>query len=297
MTADRSQTAGQTDGQPDAQTDALSRHLLEIAIGAARDAGAYFAPFAGGIAIAAKKKGFFDHVTECDRESERRIVERIFREHPDSTIIGEEDGQQGSGAVHWYVDPIDGTNNFVAGVPFFCVSIAAALGDQLLAGVVYDPSRDEVFAASTAGATLNGEPIRCSGNATDSGSTLFTEFPRSGRPLEPGDLDQFARLIRPFRAARRLGSTALHLAYVAAGRGDATFGMGTNAWDVAAGVLLVQQAGGRYLVPPGNPEWSARPWLSPHYLAVTPELDLAQSSVGAVVWNEMFANVADGAVR
>lgn len=289
MTADRH--------PQDEQTDALSRHVLEIAIGAARDAGSYFAPFAGRIEVAAEKKGFFDPVTECDRESERRIVERIFREHPDSTIIGEEDGQQGSGAVHWFVDPIDGTNNFVAGVPFFCVSIAVALGDQLLAGVIYDPSREEVFAASTVGATLNGEPIRCSGSTSDAGSTLLTEFPRSGRPLGPNDLDQFARLIRPFRAARRLGSTALHLAYVAAGRADATFGMGTNSWDVAAGVLLVQQAGGRYLVPPGHPEWTARPWLSPHYLAVTPELDLTQSSVGEVVWDELFASVADGVVR
>lgn len=280
MTADR-----------DAQTDALSQHLLAIATEAARDAGAYFAPFAGRIAIAAEKKGFFDPVTECDRESERRIVERIFREHPDSTIVGEEDGQQGTGAVHWYVDPIDGTNNFVAGVPFFCVSIAAALGDQLLAGVILDPSRNELFAASTAGATLNGEPIRASGSVLDSGCTLLTEFPRSGRPLGPNDLSQFERLIRPYRAVRRLGSTALHLAYVAAGRGDATFGMGTNSWDVAAGVMLIQQAGGRYLVPKGNEVWTARPWLSPYYLAATPELDLEQSAVGEVVLGEMFAEV------
>jgi myo-inositol-1(or 4)-monophosphatase len=281
----------------DRESAALSAHLLEIAIEAARDAGAYFAPFAGRIEVAAEKKGFFDPVTECDRESERRIVGRIFRDHPDSTIVGEEDGRQGTGAVHWYVDPIDGTNNFVAGIPFFCVSIAAALGDRLLAGVVYDPSRDEVFAASTAGATVNGEPFRCQGSPSDNYGTLLTEFPRSGRPTTPRDLDQFARLIRPFRAARRLGSTALHLAYVAAGRADATFGMGTNPWDVAAGVMLVQQAGGRYLVPAGNPDWSARPWLSPHYLAVTPRLDLSTSSLGSVVLNEMFASVADGVVR
>ncbi|MCC7367383.1 MAG: inositol monophosphatase [Chloroflexi bacterium] len=286
MTADR-----------DAQTDALSRHLLAIATDAAKDAAAYFAPFAGRIAIAAEKKGFFDPVTECDRESERRIVERIFREHPDSTIVGEEDGQQGSGAVHWYVDPIDGTNNFVAGVPFFCVSIAAALGDQLLAGVIYDPSKDELFAASTAGATLNGEPMRAAGSVLDSGCTLLTEFPRSGRPLDPNDLDQYERLIRPYRAVRRLGSTALHLAYVACGRGDATFGMGTNPWDVAAGVMLIQQAGGRYLVPEGNATWAARPWLSPYYLAVTPELDLGQSAVGDVVLREMFAEVEAGGSR
>jgi myo-inositol-1(or 4)-monophosphatase len=291
MTADKA-----PDVTTDRDTDALSRHLLEIATGAARDAGAYFAPFAGRIEFA-EKKGFYDPVTECDKESERRIIERILRDHPDSTIIGEEGGQQGSGAVHWYVDPIDGTNNFVAGVPFFCVSIAAALGDQLLAGVIYDPSRDELFAASTAGATCNGEPIRSSGSTTDSRSTLLTEFPRSGRPLQENDLEYFGRLIRPFRAVRRIGSTALHIAYVAAGRADATFGMGTNSWDVAAGVMLVQQAGGRYLVPPGHPEWSARPWLSPHYLAVTAELDLEQSVVGEVVWNGMFANIQDGVVR
>lgn len=281
----------------DRDTDALSHHLLEIATGAARDAGAYFAPFAGRIEVAAEKKGFFDPVTECDRESERRIVERIFQGHPDSTIIGEEGGQQGSGEVHWYVDPIDGTNNFVAGVPFFCVSIAAAVGDRLLAGVIYDPSREEVFAASTAGATLNGEPMLCRGSVLDTGATILTEFPRSGRPTAPEDLDRFGRLIRTFRAVRRLGSTALHLAYVACGRADGTFGMGTNSWDVAAGVMLVQQAGGRYLVPPGNPEWIAQPWLSPHYLAVTPELDLERSSLGLIAWNEMIVNGQDGVSR
>ena len=272
----------------DRDADALSSHLLEIAIGAAHAAGAYFTPFAGRIEIAAEKKGFFDPVTECDRESERRIVERIMREHPDSTIVGEEGGQQGSGAVHWYVDPIDGTNNFVAGIPFFCVSIAAAVGDRLLAGVVYDPSKEETFAASTAGATLNGEPIRCTGSTLDSGATLLTEFPRSGRPLDPEDLPRFGRVIREFRAVRRMGSTALHLAYVAAGRADATFGLGTNPWDIAAGVLLIQQAGGRFLVPSGNVVARQQPWLSPDYFGVTPELDLERSILGTVVWRELF---------
>ena len=271
----------------DREADALSQHLLGIAVGAARDAGAYFAPFAGKIAFD-EKKGFYDPVTECDRESERRIVERIFREHPDSTIVGEEGGQQGSGAIHWYVDPIDGTNNFVSGIPLFCVSIAAALGDWLLAGVVYVPSRDEVFAASTAGATVNGEPMQCKGGALDSGATLIVEHPRSGRPIDPEEMEFFAKLLPHFRAVRRLGSTALHLAYVAAGRADATFGLGTNAWDIAAGVLLVQQAGGRFLVPPGDTEAVARPWLSRDYFAVTPELDLERSILGEVVWRGLF---------
>jgi myo-inositol-1(or 4)-monophosphatase len=153
---------------------------------------------------------------------------------------------------------------------------------------VYDPSRDEVFAASTAGATVNGEPIRCSGGALDSGATLVVEHPRSGRPVDPEELAWFARLLPHFRAVRRLGSTALHLAYVAAGRADATFGLGTNPWDIAAGVLLVQQAGGRFLVPPGNALAVGRPWLTPDYFALTPELDLDRSILGEVVWRELF---------
>lgn len=271
----------------DREADALSSHLLEIAVGAAHTAGAYFTPFAGRIEYD-EKKGFYDPVTECDRHSERLIVERIFREYPDSTIVGEEAGQQGSGAVRWYVDPIDGTNNFVAGIPFFCVSIAAALDGRLLAGVIYNPSHQETFAASTQGATLNGEPIRCAGHHLDSGSTLLTEYPRSGRPIDPAELERLGTLLPHFRAVRRLGSTALHLAYVAAGRADATFGLGTNPWDIAAGVLLVQQAGGRFLVPPADADARAQPWLSPDYFALTPELDLERSSLGAVVWRDLF---------
>ncbi len=272
--------------------DALSSHLLQIALDAAHAAGAYFVPFAGRIEIAGEKKGFFDLVTECDRQSERLIVEHIFKHHPDSTIVGEEDGQQGTGAVHWYVDPIDGTNNFVAGLPFFCVSIAAALGDQLLAGVIYDPVRQETFAASTAGATVNGEPMRSTGSTLDSGSTLLTEYPRSGRPVDPSELERLGRLLQPFRAVRRIGSTALHLAYVAAGRADATFGLGTNSWDIAAGAMLVQQAGGRFLTPPRNEVAARRPWLSPDYFALTADLDLSQSVLGTAVWQELFGGDA-----
>ena len=130
--------------------------------------------------------------------------------------------------------------------------------------------------------------VTCTGSTLDSGATLLTEFPRSGRPLDPEDLPRFGRVIREFRAVRRMGSTALHLAYVAAGRADATFGLGTNAWDIAAGVLLIQQAGGRFLVPPGNAAAREQPWLSPDYFGVTPELDLEKSILGTVVWQELF---------
>src|SRR5581483_5287207 len=161
----------------------------------------------------------------------------IFKAYPDSTLVGEEGGAQGTGAVHWYVDPIDGTNNFVSGIPFFCVSIGAALGDQMLAGVIYDPVRDELMAASTGGAFLNGTPMRSSGGSVDAESTLLTSFPQSGGRAEAADVIAFGELVRSFRCVRRLGSTALNLAYVACGRADATFEADTNSWDVAAGMF------------------------------------------------------------
>lgn len=271
-------------GPAEHEADALSAHLLETATTAAREAGALVAPWAGRVAVAAEKRGFFDPVTECDRAAEQLIAERIFQAHPDSTLIGEEGGARGDGAVHWYVDPIDGTNNFVAGIPFFCVSIAAALGDRMLAGVVYDPVRDELMAASTTGAFLNGAPIRCGGSATDAGATLLTSYPESGGRASDADLARFGELIRGFRAVRRLGSTALHLAYVACGRADASFERDTNAWDVGAGLFLVQQAGGRYLVPAGEGLTARRPWLSRLYVAACPELDLRHSVLQAVLW-------------
>ena len=268
--------------------DALSTHLVEIATRAALDAGAYVVEHAGRVAADAKA-GFFDPVTECDRRSERMIAEQVFRDHPDSTLIGEEGGRHGDGAVHWFVDPIDGTANFVAGIPFFCISIAAALGDRMLAGVVYDPVRRELMAASTAGATLNGAPIRAAGGATDAEATLLTDFPKSGGRVAPGDFERFGALVGSFRAVRRLGSTALHLAYVACGRAEATFSIDTNAWDLAAGMFLVQQAGGRYLAAPEGAAPKERPWLAPSYVASCPEFDLEHSSLKAVIWDDLLA--------
>jgi len=272
----------------DREADALSAKLVEIAIDAAREAGAYIVQHAGRVMDVGEKRGFFDPVTECDRQSERLISSQIFQRHPDSTIIGEEGGRQGSGAVHWYVDPIDGTNNFIAGLPYYSVSIAAALDDRMLAGVVYDPEHDEMMAASTAGATLNGQPMRCTGAATDTGATLLTGFPKSGGLATPDDFERFALLLKSFRAVRRLGSTALHLAYVACGRSDATFEINTNSWDLAAGMFLVQQAGGQYLVPQDGSLAATRPWLSGSFIAACPELDLAQSSLRPAIWEGLI---------
>jgi myo-inositol-1(or 4)-monophosphatase len=265
--------------------DALSARLLEVASEAALEAGDYVVGEAGRAAVAAVKQGFFDPVTECDRQSERMIAEHIFRRHSDSSLLGEEGGRQGEGAVAWYVDPIDGTNNFVSGIPFFCVSIGAALGDSMLAGVIYDPVRKEMFAASRAGAFLNGKPIRCTGGSADRTSTLLTSFPLSGGRANARDLDRFGRLLGSFRSVRRLGSAALNLAYVACGRADASFDEGISAWDVAAGLFILEQAGGRYFVPERAGLPAGQPWLSPNYVAVCPEFDLRQSVLTEVLWD------------
>ena len=147
----------------DREADALSSHLLEIAIGAAHAARRLLHPVRRADRDRRREEGFLrprHRVRPRVRAADRRADPAGSPRTP--TIVGEEGGQQGSGAVQWYVDPIDGTNNFVAGIPFFTVSIAAALDGRLLAGVVYDPSRQETFAASVAGgATLNGEPMRC----------------------------------------------------------------------------------------------------------------------------------------
>ena len=272
----------------DREADALSAHLTEIAIDAAREAGTYIVQHAGRVEEVGEKRGFFDPVTECDRHSERLISAQIFRRHPDSTIIGEEGGQQGNGAVHWYVDPIDGTNNFVAGLPYYCVSIAAALDDRMLAGVIYDPEHDECFTAARAGVTLNGAPIRAKGAAGDTGATLLTGFPKSGGQATADDLDRFSVLLKSFRATRRLGSTALHLAYVACGRSDVTFEINTNSWDLAAGMFLVQQAGGQYLVPETEAVFATRPWLSGSFIAACPEFSVEQSSLRPAIWEGLI---------
>ncbi len=256
----------------------LCSGLMEIASSAARLAGRYaLEHFKRGVA-SERKAGFYDPVTECDRQAERLIEELILGAHPDSTIVGEEGGQRGTGAIHWYVDPIDRTNNFIDRIPFFCVSIGAASGGRLVAGAIYEPVRDELWAASLNGASLNGEPITSAGHSVDSGSVLLTGFPYTGGRASPADYESFQKLVAAFRAVRRLGSTALELAYVACGRGDVAFETNANAWDVAAGMLLVEQAGGRYLAIRSD---NQEPWTCPRFVATCPQFDLERSSLTA----------------
>lgn len=260
--------------------------LVALASDAAQQVGGLLRQGFGSVGRVGSKRNFHDLVTDYDGQAEAVIRERLLAGVPDSAIVGEEHGPSGSGALRWYVDPIDGTNNFASGLPFFCVSIGAALDDRLVAGVIYEPVRDELFTATPSGAWLNGEPIRATGAERDSEALLITGFPSYDAwplaPPGPTDHERLAGMIRSFRTVRRLGSAALGLAYVASGRADVAFGVSANPWDVAAGALLVMSAGGMYVPIPAPSEQPVAPWLVPGYIAHVSEFDLARSCMADV---------------
>lgn len=221
------------------------------------------------------KRDRHDPVTEHDRAAEATIREFLMAEVPDSTIVGEEAGTSGGGRVHWYVDPIDGTANFARGLPFWCTSIGAVLDGDPVAGAIYDPVRGELFTASTTGAWCNGEPMRATGVAEETAAMLVTSYPGATGIETDRDrvLARTAELIATYATVRRPGSTALNLAYVAAGRVDVALGIGINAWDVAAGALMVRQAGGHYFGLRRAAPDDQRAWQRPGYLAMVGTLD------------------------
>ncbi len=224
------------------------------------------------------KSSFHDLVTKYDKESERILSDYIFQHHPDSTIMGEEGGTTGNGNVQWYVDPIDGTSNFATGIPFFCVSIGAAVDGEIISAVILDPMRAELFSATTQGAFLNGVPIAAKGSRTENEAFLLTAFPSPHASATDEDGKLMANIVRRFATLRRIGSAALSLAYVACGRADAAYEPKINAWDVAAGLFIVQQAGGRF-VPCGQlpTDVEDKPWNYPECIATCPEFELEQS--------------------
>ena len=250
----------------------LSEQLEQIAARAARGVGD---PLRAAFAQAqhpSHKRDHHDLVTEHDRRTEQVLRAELRTAWPDSAVLGEEHGSTGEGSVQWLVDPIDGTANFALGLPFFAVSIGAVVDDRLVAGVVYDVMRDTVFSASLHGASRDGAPMRSTGPATDAQNMLITSYPGAGVLAAGRGVTEHATLLREFGAVRRMGSTALALAYVAAGAGCA-YAYGIHPRDGAAGALLVQQAGGRYLPLPDTD----RPWHAPGYLAVNGGFALADS--------------------
>lgn len=190
-------------------------------------------------------KGQVDIVTEVDEESERSAVEILRRRFPEHRILAEEGSAGGEDERHrWIIDPLDGTTNFAHGVPFFCVSIAYEREGRVEFGAIYDPLRDEMFLAQRGrGATLNGRQLAVSTNEVLLNGLTATGFPYDRTKLRLA-LRLFGILSERSRAVRRLGSAALDCAYVAAGRLDAYWEAVVNPWDVAAGWLLVSEAGG-----------------------------------------------------
>lgn len=202
-------------------------------------------------------KGEIDLVTAYDHRAEALIVEAIRAAYPTHSIVAEESRADLGAAEHcWYVDPLDGTTNFAHGYPVFAVSIAYERCGEIESAVTYDPTRRELFAAQRGrGAWLNGRPLRVSPTARLSEALLATGFPYD-RANYPVALARWERFIRAARAVRRPGSAALDLAYVAAGRFDGFWEDFLGPWDVAAGLLLVREAGGQVTNLEGGP---ARP--------------------------------------
>ena len=218
-----------------------------VAVDAARAAGRLLREHVDEPRRIAYKGRPTDLVTEMDGRAEALIVERLRRAFPDDAILAEELGAApGPSGRRWLVDPLDGTTNYAHGLPIFAVSVALEREGRVELAVAYDPTRDELFVAERgAGATLNDVPLAVSGTATLGESLLVTGFPYDIRTTTDTNLPEYAAFSVRARAVRRLGSAVLDLAYVAAGRFDGYWELRLGPWDVAAGVLLVEEAGGR----------------------------------------------------
>ena len=222
--------------------------LLLEALSWAREAGAvHMRYFREGHLDIKSKYGESDIVTIADRESEKLLIANIRRAHPEHAILSEESGECGAGesAYRWVIDPLDGTTNFNQGLPQFAVSIGLEYEGQVVAGVVYAPYLDELFHARIgSGAYLNGNPVGTRPNAMLSRAVVATGFPVD-KDLNPdNNLDNLAAVLPHVRDVRRLGSAALDLCYVASGFLDGYWELNLHRWDVAAGLLIVSEAGG-----------------------------------------------------
>jgi myo-inositol-1(or 4)-monophosphatase len=239
-----------------ARNRSVSKNYLEAAIEIAQEAGRILVEELSRPLDLRYKGDEVDLVTQADKRSEKLIVERLTKYFPDHAIAAEEGtGHESASAseFRWHVDPLDGTTNFAHGYPCFCVSIALAQRDELLAAVVFNAFYNELFTAARGeGASFNGKEMRVSKNATVSTGLLCTGFPVRNRKASP-NLQYYGDFTQRSHGVRRDGSAALDLASVAAGRFDGFWEFGLKPWDTAAGVLLIEEAGGKVSDFAGNP--------------------------------------------
>ncbi|MEE8118267.1 MAG: inositol monophosphatase family protein [Gammaproteobacteria bacterium] len=220
--------------------------MLNIAVRAARNAGDLIVRHVDKIdTLSVTSKQRNDFVSEVDRMAEAEIIGSIRQSYPDHAFHAEESGHSGSSDHVWVIDPLDGTTNFLHGFPVFAVSIALKVKGRLEVGVIYDPMRQELFTATRGGgATLDGRRIRVADRRDLEGSLIGTGFPFRELDQLNEYLAMFQAIIKHAAGIRRPGAAALDLAYVAAGRLDGFWEMGLSEWDIAAGALLIQEAGG-----------------------------------------------------
>ncbi|SEO42909.1 inositol monophosphatase family protein [Aquisalimonas asiatica] len=220
--------------------------MVNMAVRAARSAGNLIVRSMDRLdRVRIESKGLNDYVSDVDRAAEQEIVGTLKRAYPDHEFLGEEGGSQGRSDYVWIIDPLDGTTNFIHGLPHFAVSIALQVKGRLEAGVIYDPIRQELFTTSRGnGATLDDHKIRVRSHKSIEGRLIGTGFPFRQPHHMDAYMGQFRAVVEHAGDLRRAGSAALDLAYVAAGRLDGYWEIGLQPWDVAAGALLVREAGG-----------------------------------------------------
>jgi myo-inositol-1(or 4)-monophosphatase len=227
---------------------------IRVAIEAARAAGRYALKKTGRFGRVSYK-GSINLVTDVDKRSEEIIVSRIRKEFPGHSILAEERGLENKNSSYrWIIDPLDGTTNYAHSFPFFCVSVGLEIDGKVVAGVVYEPTRDELFSATSGnGARLNKKRIHVSKTADLSKALLVTGFAYNIREAKYTNVENFRKFLLASQAVRRTGSAAIDLCYVACARFDGFWEVGLNPWDTAAGSLILSEAGGKLTDFKGSP--------------------------------------------
>ena len=261
--------------------------MLNVAVMAARRGGDTLIRFMPKLSkLKIEQKGRNDFVSDADRAAEQAVISVIKRHYPDHAILAEESGQEGESEYTWVIDPLDGTTNYLHGFPVFCVSVALMHNGRVEHGCVYDPLRQELFTASRGdGAQLDGRRIRVTGLTQMEKALLGTGFPYrdSNMAISPY-MGMLEKAIRETSGIRRGGAAALDLCYVAAGRLDAFWETGLAIWDIAAGALIIREAGGIISGLDGSEDFLK----TGHVLTGSPKIYSGTAKLFAPEINEMF---------